>query len=123
MGNKTHERMRSSRAKALDKRKDVRVPIRLKVNFEISNRHYLFEYSSNLSQSGIFIHTMEPLQPGTEVAIQFSLPDDFEISTRGEVIWVNTEEDEEPGMGVRFVGLSDQAREKILAAVKKLAIL
>lgn len=116
-------RMRSSRAKAFLKREDIRIPIQLKVNMEYPNNHYLFEYSSNLSQSGIFIQTDDPLSPGTHVHLQFSLPDQHLIRTRGEVIWVNDDDESEPGMGVKFLGLSLEDRERILTAIKKIAIL
>jgi len=115
--------MRSSRAKAFLKREDIRIPIQLKVNMEYPNNHYLFEYSSNLSQSGIFIQTDDPLSPGTHVHLQFSLPDQHLIRTRGEVIWVNDDDESEPGMGVKFLGLSVEDRERILTAIKKIAIL
>jgi uncharacterized protein (TIGR02266 family) len=116
--------MRSARARAFDKRREPRIPIQLKVDIESPNDHYLFEYSSNLSQSGIFIHTADPLEPGTLVNMQFALPESALIRCRGEVIWVNDEEEgEEPGMGIKFIGLADEDRESILNALKKLAIL
>lgn len=90
---------------------------------EYPNDHYLFEYSSNLSQSGIFIHTHEPLSPGTHVHMAFALPDQHEIRTRGEVIWVNDDDEAEPGMGIKFMGLNLEDRERILTAIKKIAIL
>lgn len=117
------ERMRSSRQKAFNKRQDIRVPIQLKVDVESPNNHYLFEYSANLSQSGIFIHTADPLNPGTQVQLNFTLPDAYSIRTRGEVIWVNDEDEVDPGMGIKFLGLSLQDRERILTALKKIAIL
>lgn len=118
-------RMRSAIARALDKRREPRIPIQLKVDVESPNNHYLFEYSTNLSQNGIFIQTMDPEQPGTLVNIQFSLPDNHIIRTRGEVIWVNSVEEveDEPGMGIKFIGISNDDRDSILAALKKLAIL
>lgn len=118
------DRMKSAKVRLLEKRREARVPIQLQVDVELPNEHYLFEYSSNLSQNGIFIHTLEPLNPGTPVSMAFSLPDQTLIRTRGEVIWCNDEEDdEEPGMGIKFIGLSEADRENILNALKKLAIL
>ncbi len=116
-------RMRSARAKAFLRRQDIRVPIQLKVNMQSPNNHYLFEYSSNLSQSGIFIHTDDPMEPATQLFLEFSLPDDYIIRCRGEVIWVNDEEEGEAGMGIKFMGLALEDRERILAALKKIAIL
>lgn len=122
----SQKRMKSAIARAFDKRREPRIPIQLKVDVESPNNHYLFEYSTNLSQNGIFIQTTEPEEPGTLVNIQFTLPNNQVIRTRGEVIWVNSidsEEEEEPGMGVKFIGISDDDRDSILAALKKLAIL
>ncbi len=116
-------RMRSARQKAFHKRLDLRVPIQLKVDVEYPNAHYLFEYSSNLSQSGIFIQTDNPLEPGTHVHLAFLLPDKHAIRTRGEVMWVNDDEESEAGMGVKFLGLNIDDRERILTAIKKIAIL
>ncbi|TVQ79534.1 MAG: TIGR02266 family protein [Bradymonadales bacterium] len=117
-------RMKSSRARARDKRSAPRIPIQLKVDIESTQDHYLFEYSSNLSQSGIFIQTEEPLEPGTLVNIQFSLPDQILIRTRGEVMWKSDdEEDPELGMGIKFLGLKEEDRDHILNVLKKLAIL
>ncbi len=118
------ERMKSAKARAFDKRREPRIPIQLKVDVESGSDHYLFEYSSNLSQNGIFIQTADPLMPGTSVNIQFLLPDESLIRTRGEVIWASIDDEEdEPGMGIRFIGLDDLDRNKILEAFKKLAIL
>lgn len=119
------DRMKSARARARDKRKEPRIPIQLKVDIESPNDHYLFEYSSNLSQNGIFIQSTEPLPPGSLVNIQFLLPGEYWIRTRGEVIWANDDDDaeEELGMGIKFIGLSERDREMILNCLKKLAIL
>lgn len=120
------DRMKSAKARARDNRKEPRIPIQLKVDIESPNDHYLFEYSSNLSQNGIFIQSMEPLPSGTLVNIQFFLPESCWIRTRGEVIWTNNDEEEdeeEMGMGVKFIGLDEKDREMILNCLKKLAIL
>lgn len=118
-----NHRMKSAKAKAYEKRHDVRIPIQLKVDVESPNEHYLFEYSSNLSENGIFIQTTDPLDPGTLVNIQFSLPDQHLIRTRGEVMWVAMDDEEECGMGVKFIGLQVDDRNRILMALKKLAVL
>ena len=117
------ERMRSARARILDKRNFIRIPVQLKVDIEASQAHYLFEISSNLSASGIFIHTEDPLDPGTHLNLQFRLPDNYLIRTRGEVMWINEDEEEDPGMGVKFLQLNADDRHRILSVIKKLAIL
>lgn len=92
------------------------------MDVESPNNHYLFEMS-NLSETGIFIQTETPLDPGSHINLQFQLGEDEWIRTRGEVIWVNPLDEEEPGMGVKFLALDVESRHRILAAIKKLAIL
>lgn len=116
-------RMKSARSRAYEKRFDARIPVQLKVDIESCQNNYLFEISSNLSQNGIFIQTAYPLSVGSHVTIQFLLLDQQRIRTRGEVMWVNEGDDEESGMGVKFLGLKEEEREKILQALKKIAIL
>ncbi len=118
----THQRMRPARAKASDKRDHIRFPVHLKVDIESPNNHYLFEMASNISETGIFIQTIDPLEPGTHINLQFHLPDENSIRVRGEVIWVNHDE-EEPGMGIKFMSMDLTDRHRILSALKKLAIL
>lgn len=101
----------------------IRIPVQLKVDIESSNHHYLFEISSNLSATGIFISTDDPLEPGTHLNMQFRLPDDYLIRTRGEVMWTNAIDDSEPGMGVKFLSMTIDDRHRILSVIKKLAIL
>ncbi len=101
----------------------IRIPVQLKVDIEASEQHYLFEISSNLSATGIFIHTEDPLEPGTHINLQFRLPDDCLIRTRGEVMWSNDVDDDEPGMGVKFLSMTRDDRHRILSVIKKLAIL
>jgi uncharacterized protein (TIGR02266 family) len=114
--------MKSAKAKAFEKRSNIRIPLQLKVDVESPNNHYLFEMS-NISETGIFIQTETPFDPGTHLNLQFALGDNELIRTRGEVIWVNPPDEEEPGMGVKFLGLDLDGRHRILAALKKLAIL
>jgi uncharacterized protein (TIGR02266 family) len=96
----------------IEKRKYPRVLIRALVDYE-SRDTFLYDYSRDLSQGGLFICTESPLEVGKEIKLKFSLPDVervFEVA--GEVRWVN-EEDREgilKGMGVQFKNLSADDR-------------
>lgn len=73
----------------------------------------------DISESGVFIETVMPLEPGTEVRLTPLVPEEsglFEI--RGVVVRKNEYDldnhfDRTPGMGVRFTGLSPQARAQL----------
>lgn len=84
----------------------------------------------DMSATGVFIETVMPLEPGTEVRLTPLLPEEaglFEIL--GVVVRKNEYDldnhfDRTPGMGVRFQGISDDARlqlTKLLEKGKKLA--
>jgi uncharacterized protein (TIGR02266 family) len=95
------------------KRRDERVTINKE--FE-SFDAFIHEYVTNISRSGVFIKSKQPLPVGTKVNLRFTvIMDDIEtIEGQGEVVRV----DEEPaGMGVVFTqisGYSEQLIEKLL---------
>lgn len=84
---------------------------------------FVTEYSSNISTTGMFIHTADPKPPGTHVNFEFSVADDWKL-IRGEaqVIWVRHRAqgpEQPPGMGVRFIELDAQSRRLIRWIVEK----
>ena len=79
---------------------------------------FIQEYVTNISRSGVFIKTKQPLPIGTIVNLRFSvIMDDVEsIEGEGEVVRVETDP---PGMGVVFRKLSSYSQnliEKLLTA-------
>ena len=110
------------------RRSSKRVPVKLQVDYK-SEGHFLFENATNISEHGVFVHTNKPLDPGTVVELQFTLPESREkLKVRGEVMWVNPyrkeqEKNYNPGMGVRFESLNEVDRETLLNAIKRLAVL
>lgn len=111
-----------------EQRASKRVPLALKVDWR-SEGTFLFENATNISEHGIFIETPSPMKIGTVLDLEFSLPDSkAKIKTTGEVAWINpvrskTQENLNPGMGIRFLNLSEVDRETILTLVKKIAVL
>ena len=61
----------------------------------------------NLSHGGVFVEAEHPLEPDTEVWLQFRLPDtDLQLSTSAKVIWQRDGEGAERcGMGLRFLAI------------------
>jgi uncharacterized protein (TIGR02266 family) len=90
---------------------------RLVVNREFrSVEEFIAEYVSNISRSGAFIRTDEPLPVGTRVQLRFTLLlDDIEtIEGEGEVVrLVKASGRQRGGMGVVFTSLSAYSKQLI----------
>ncbi|HEY1553609.1 MAG TPA: TIGR02266 family protein, partial [Kofleriaceae bacterium] len=94
-----------------------------------SEDNYLFAYIIDISETGIFVRTTSPEQPGTHLNLRFS-PGDAgpPLELEGEVIWVNpyrpgVPDNLHPGMGIRFVALEDELRDRLLELVRRFAYL
>lgn len=85
---------------------------------------FLQEYADNIGLGGLFIRTSEPLAVGETIGLRLMIPvgeDGREISLSAEVVYVCREESgSPPGMGVEFLGVSDEIRQQ-LEAVAELA--
>ena len=92
---------------------------RVTINKEFDSfDQFIQEYVTNISRSGVFIKTREPLPVGTEVNLRFTvIMDDIEtIEGLGTVVRVDADP---PGMGVVFKRLSNYSQkliEKLLTA-------
>jgi len=66
---------------------------------------FVHEYVTNVSRTGVFIRSKDPLPVGTEVELTFTvIMEDVEtIEGRGKVVRV---EHDPPGMGVAFTELT-----------------
>lgn len=77
---------------------------------------------------GIFVLTREPLEIGTRLLLKFASPDLGEpFAVSGVVQWINPvrplSENLNPGMGVLFVDLTPETRERLVDAVRTIAYL
>jgi type IV pilus assembly protein PilZ len=111
-----------------DRRAAPRVLVDLEVDYGLED-NYLFAYITDISETGIFVRTTTPEQPGTHLNLRFS-PDGagrpFELE--GEVIWINpyrpgAPDNLHPGMGIRFVELDDALKQRVLELVRRFAYL
>lgn len=91
--------------------------MRRDVNREFASvEEFILEYVSNVSRTGVFIRTDDPLPIGTRVNLKFTvIMDDLEtIEGQGEVVRVVKEGKDEPaGMGVVFTDLNSYSRKLI----------
>ena len=118
---------------ATDRRSTTRVLVDLEVDCE-GEGVYLFAISRDLSATGIFVRTFEPMPQGTRVNLRLSgaeLDDGLtapprELTIEGEVAWVNPYrpgalENLDPGIGIRFVDVDDRTRGELMRLVRRIA--
>lgn len=98
---------------------DPRVPVEVRVDYDtvMSGR------SVNLSQSGIFVRTAEPLTLNRLLALRFRLPglvEEFQV--RGKVVWSNpwSGQSYPQGMGIQFLDLPPELTERISGFVAEM---
>ena len=111
-----------------DRRAAPRVLVDLEVDYALED-NYLFAYITDISATGIFVRTTTPEQPGTHLNLRFSQGGKRgKLEIEGEVIWVNpfrpgAPDNLHPGMGIRFVELDDELRNRLLELVRRFAYL
>ena len=110
---------------AVERRGADRVPVALSVDCE-TEATFLYASIRNISELGIFVATRHPLLLGTRVTLKFSAPRSTEAFSLGGVVqWINPSgvlvESPNPGMGVRFVDITLDDRERLVAAIRTIA--
>lgn len=99
-----------------EQRQTFRIPVRLQVEIEQGTQER-FLTCTNLSEGGMYLHTPEPFPENTALHLKFTLPlGNEEIKAVTEVVRtypLGTTPDAEPGAGLRFVEISDSARQQI----------
>jgi uncharacterized protein (TIGR02266 family) len=97
-------------------RQTPRVPVRMRVEIEeqVPDK---FLHSVNISEGGIYLRTHAPLPETTLLHLSFTLPSDTgEIKVMGEVVRktpLDVQFDTEPGIGLRFIGISEDTRNRV----------
>jgi len=102
-----------------------RIDVEWSVDCE-TDETFLYASITNISEMGIFVATHEPLEVGTRLTLRFALPgDQAPFILLGQVQWVNPirmlSDNPNPGMGIRFVDLSSENRERIINSVRTIA--
>ncbi len=109
-----------------ERRKHVRILVRVLVDFE-SPDTYLYDYSSNLSEGGIFIETDTPSPVGTELTLRFTLPGlDRVFEAKSVIRWLNQAGENGnhpvpslgPGMGIEFLEMEPADKDLIKSFIQ-----
>ena len=99
-------------------RRHLRAPVRFNVTFHFKDEERTGA-SVNISRSGIFVETLEPIEEGALIFLEFNLPGSNDtLKVMGEVARVVDEEtslrhNSFPGMGIRFLDFPADAQEMI----------
>jgi len=108
-----------------ERRGFVRIPQKFKLVYS-TPKAFVENYLSNIGQGGIFIPTNAPLETGTQCNVKIALPDGKdEIEVFCEVVWQQKEDVVTPegkslaGMGVKFLNLPPEGKERIEALCKE----
>jgi uncharacterized protein (TIGR02266 family) len=93
-----------------------RAKLRVQVDFE-SDHNFFTGFSSDISEGGLFVATVNIQPLGSPVEVAFALPTGEQIMARGVVKWIREASDRDmsthPGMGIQFEQLADDAREAV----------
>jgi len=101
-----------------DKRAKLRAPLMIKRIRLDDGEKAFFGYSTNLSCSGLFISTVNPADPGSRFQIEIPLPEPInrDVRCQCETVWKRSYSPKspyEPGMGLRFIDLSEEDKQEI----------
>ena len=105
-----------------DKRKNLRAELVVEKVNEQQRVRTLFGYATNISKSGMFIHTENPKQAGEQFELSFVLPPpvDQQIRCHCEVVWQRMHQADRSsyigppaGMGLRFLDLPEKTASRI----------
>jgi type IV pilus assembly protein PilZ len=108
-----------------ERRSADRIDVTWSVDCETEDT-FLYANITNISEMGIFVRTNEPLEVGTQLTLKFAPPGSREpLVLGGQVQWVNPvrmlASNPNPGMGIRFVHLSQENRERLIELVRTIA--
>ena len=93
------------------RRKLFCVPVVIK---EREGEGYYVDYSSDISEGGMLIHTQDLKRPGEKLTVSFRFPESIHwIEVECEVVWTSKQEGMVPAMGLKFVNLTEEDREYI----------
>lgn len=93
----------------------------------VASDTFLYASITNISEMGIFVRTLEPLKIGTRLRLSFAAPGAEAFKLEGCVAWINRlradGDNPNPGMGVRFVDLKLDERERLVEVIRTIAYL
>jgi uncharacterized protein (TIGR02266 family) len=102
------------------KRRLLKPPLRIECARGSGRRNCFLGYGTNLSESGVFVQSLAPREPGTRIKLvmHFAGRAGTTIATDAEVRWARGyggKRSPSAGMGLRFVGMRPDDKSTIQA--------
>ncbi len=99
-----------------------RAPLAVKVKYTTPEGKQFDSLTGGIGGGGFFIESSQPLAPGTELAVEFALPDRpwEKHKARAKVAWTRNKPERYllfPGMGVQFTEIDDKSRKELVELV------
>lgn len=106
-------------------RTQPRAPLALKVRYTTPEGKEFDSLTGGIGGGGLFIESGAPLSPGTELTVEFALPDRpwDKLKAKAKVAWVRNKPERYllfPGMGIQFVELDKKVQEQLVGLVEAL---
>ncbi|MBL8052947.1 MAG: PilZ domain-containing protein, partial [Nitrospira sp.] len=106
-------------------RAQPRAPLALKVRYTTPEGKQFDSLTGGIGGGGLFIESGAPLSPGTELTVEFALPDrpTEKLKAKAKVAWARHKPERYllfPGMGIQFMDLDEKIREDLVSLVEAL---
>lgn len=113
--------MGSSKGRSAERRRMQRLALKVPVDYSAVDSFFT-EFSSNINEGGMFVETENPAEPGTQVQLEFRLPErSTPLRVNGRVAWTSDGKSGSPaGIGIEFQDLPSETRRTIDRLVRRL---
>ena len=102
-----------------------RAPLSMKIRYTTPEGKQFDSLTGGIGAGGLFIESSAPLAPGTELSVEFALPDRpwEKHKAKAKVAWTRNKPERHllfPGMGVQFTNIDEKARKELVELVDAL---
>ena len=106
-------------------RSHPRAPLAVKVRYTTPEGKQFDSLTGGIGAGGLFIESSAPLAPGTELSVEFALPDRpwEKHKAKAKVAWTRNKPEQHllfPGMSVQFTNIDEKARKELVELVDAL---
>jgi uncharacterized protein (TIGR02266 family) len=106
-------------------RTQPRAPLALKVRYTTPEGKQFDSLTGGIGGGGLFIESGAPLSPGTELTVEFALPDrpTEKLKAKAKVAWARHKPERYllfPGMGIQFMDIDEKIQEDLVRLVEAL---